>query len=319
MSVMDGVKELRKVWGGFWSSRVLLTANNYRIFDHLASPKTALQLAKTVKANERAVEILLDAVAGLGLLKKVGSTYRNTELSNTFLVTGGTYYQGDIIRHADSLWQSWSGLDKVIKSGKPNRATPRNHEAFIRGMHNIAVLKAPAVLDSIGLKGVNAALDLGGGPGTYTMEMARRGIRVTLFDMPETVKIAKGIIRKSGLKNIAYIEGDFISDAVGSEYDLILVSQILHSFPAEANGRILAKCAAALNSGGRIAVQEFSLDKSRTSPVLGSLFAVNMLVNTPGGRCYSPAEIKAWLRNAGLRTAAPKVLEDSTLVIGKKA
>ena len=49
MSVLEEAGELRKLWGGFWASRVLLTANNYRIFDYLIKPQSANAIAKKTK------------------------------------------------------------------------------------------------------------------------------------------------------------------------------------------------------------------------------------------------------------------------------
>jgi hypothetical protein len=49
---------------------VILTANNYRIFDYLKTPKTAGSIARSISTDPRATEILLDAVTALGLLKK---------------------------------------------------------------------------------------------------------------------------------------------------------------------------------------------------------------------------------------------------------
>ena len=46
MSALKEAGELRKLWGGFWASRVLLTANNYRIFDYLIKPRSANAIAK---------------------------------------------------------------------------------------------------------------------------------------------------------------------------------------------------------------------------------------------------------------------------------
>lgn len=318
MRIQQEAGELRKLWGGFWSSRVLLTANNFRVFDYLKSPKTASQAARVLKADKRAVEILLDAVAALGLIKKSANKYRNSALADRFLVKGSPYYQGDIIRHADILWQNWAGLDEVVKTGKPSRRA-REHGSFIKGMHNIASLKAPDVIRAVDMKGVKKALDLGGGPGTYTMEMARKGAAVTLFDVPETVKIAQGIIRKSGLKNIRFIKGDFMIDGIGNGYDLIFLSQIVHAFSAEDSIALLKKCRDALNPGGRIAVQEFYIDKSRAYPPNSALFSVNMLVNTEGGRCYAPSEIKQWLSALKLREIKEKMLDDTVLVAGRKS
>jgi hypothetical protein len=114
VDILEQSKELRKIWGGFQGARVLLTANNYRVFDYLKKQKAAAGLAKDIGADKRATEILLDALTGFGLLKKQKGQYKNSSLASQFLVSGSPYYQGDIIRHADTLWQNWSGLDNIV-------------------------------------------------------------------------------------------------------------------------------------------------------------------------------------------------------------
>ncbi|MBA4348776.1 MAG: hypothetical protein C0415_02160 [Thermodesulfovibrio sp.] len=317
MKLQEDAKVLRKLWSSFRQARVLFTANNFRIFDCLKSPRTADEIAGILKTDRRATEILLDAVTGLGLLKKSAGKYSNKPISNHLLVKDSPYYQGDIIRHADNLWQNWSGLDEIMKTGKPYRKS-RNHDAFIKGMHNIAVLKSKAVIDLIDLKGVKKALDVGGGPGTYSMELAKRGVSVTLLDLPETVKIAKEIIRESGVKKIDFIEGDFLSDDVSRDYDLIFISQVLHAYSEDDNLHIIRKSKNALNENGRIAIQEFYIKSNRAFPFYSALFSVNMLVNTEGGRCYSPSEIKRWLAKEGFRKIKHKIIDDSMIISGIK-
>jgi ubiquinone/menaquinone biosynthesis C-methylase UbiE len=297
---LDGLKEIRKLYGGFWSSRVLLSANNYRVFEHLGSSLTALEVAESLKTDVRATTLLLDALAAMGLLKKSGIRYKNTPLSNRFLISKSPFYQGDIIRHADTLWKNWSGLDRVIRTGKPYHIA-HDHESFIRGMHNLAMLKAKDVVKAIGMKGVRRALDLGGGAGTYSIEMARKGVSVTLFDRPETVKIAKDIIGKSGITNLQFIRGDLLYDDIGNGYDLVFISHVLHSCSEGESLRAIENSRKALNRNGRIAIQEFHLEENRTHPVQSALFSINMLVNTPAGRCYSPSEIRRWLTRSGFR------------------
>ena len=315
--ILEQSKELRKIWGGFQGARVLLTANNYRVFDYLKKQKAAAGLAKDIGADKRATEILLDALTGLGLLKKQKGQYKNSSLASQFLISGSPYYQGDIIRHADTLWQNWSGLDNVVKTGKPHHVS-HDHRAFILGMHNLALLKADNVLKAVGLKGVKKALDLGGGPGTYTIEMAKKGISVTIFDTPETIEIAKEVIKKSGVKNINFLQGDFLADDFGRDYDLIFISQILHAYSEDDNIMVLKKCRNALNKNGRIIIQEFFIDKDRANPVQSALFSINMLVNTEGGRCYSPEEIKRWYLKTGFRKIQKQLLADSVLINAKK-
>jgi 2-polyprenyl-3-methyl-5-hydroxy-6-metoxy-1,4-benzoquinol methylase len=301
MGKKNEMEKLHGLWCGFWSPRVVLTANNLRVFDQLMEPRTADEVASQISTNMRATEILLDALTCLELIKKRGNKYHNATLARKYLVKGCDDYMGDIIRYGESLWQSWSHLDEIVRSGKPYCEEGwRDYEAFTLGMHNLSSQKAPAFLKKIGLSGVKTALDLGGGPGTYSIAMARQGIAVTLFDQPFTIPIARKIIASEGVTGISFIEGDFVKDDIGSGYDLILASQICHCISDSENQVLMHKCSNALNAGGRLVIQEFVLDKDHTTPLSGALFSVNMLVSNDGGRSYSPDEISTWLINAGL-------------------
>ena len=308
----------RQLSGGFRASRVILTANNYAVFEHLKTPKTAGVLAKRIKTDPRATEILLDAVTALDLLKKRGSKYRNSSLATKFLVKKSYWYQGDMLRHSDTLWKSWSALDEVMKTGLPSRTRERHHESFIRAMHNNAVFHAKDVIQVVGIRGIKKALDLGGGPGTYSIEMARHGISVTLFDQPNTMGVARKIVRESKVKNVEYIAGDFHSDDIGSGYDLVFISQIVHSLSIDESTALLKKSYDAMNPGGKIAIQEFFLGKDRAHPVPGALFSVNMLVNTTAGRCYTMQEMKAWLTKTGFKRIKKTTLGDTIVMTGRK-
>jgi 2-polyprenyl-3-methyl-5-hydroxy-6-metoxy-1,4-benzoquinol methylase len=317
-AIAKQAQEFAKLWGGFRAARVLLTANNYNIFEHLKIAGTAGQVADILETNFRATEILLDAVASLGLLTKQGTRYKVTVLAKQFLLKESPAYQGDMLRHADALWKSWSNLDVVVKTGMPTRTKNRDHEAFIRAMHNNAVFRAPAVVNALDLRKVKTALDLGGGPGTYSIELAKHGIAVTLFDVPSTLDVSKSFIQKSKAKTIALKPGDFHADPIGKGYDLVLLSQVFHSYSAEENCALLEKVRNALNPNGQVAIHEFFLEQNRAYPPVGALFSVNMLVNTSKGRSYSPREMKKWLAKTGFRNVRETPMNDTVLVTGTK-
>jgi len=312
------VQEFARLWGGFRASRVVLTANNYRIFDHLKTPKTFGDIARAISADPRATEVLLDAVTAVGLLKKSGGKYRNTEMAKKFLVRDSPLYQGDMLRHADSLWKSWSGLDEVVKTGLPNRSGGRDYGSFIRAMHNNAVFRVKGVVSAIDLKGVRRALDLGGGPGTYSMELAAKKIDVTLFDLPEAIAIAKEIVIKRGINDINFAAGDFHRDDIGSGFDLVFISQIVHSLSIEENLALFEKSHEALGPKGRIVIHDFLLEEDRAHPVPAALFSVNMLVNTAAGRSYTIQEMRGWLAKTGFKGIRTTALGETVIVTGKK-
>ena len=318
-NILEQSQGLKKLWSGYQSTRVLFTANNYRVFDFLQKQKTVRSLAKEIGADVRATGILLDALTGLGLLIKQNNKYRNSSEASRFLVSGSPHYQGDIIKHGETMWDRWSDLDRVMKTGRPSQRS-RDHNAFILGMHNISSLKAKEIINGVGMKGIEKALDLGGGPGTYSHEMARRGAKVTLFDLPETIKIAKKLLARSPIaaKNMTFIKGDFFVNDIGKGYDLIFISQIVHSLSEKESISLLRKCRRALNDKGRVVIHEFPINEQRTDPVRSALFAVNMLVNSEGGRTWSPGDMKNWFKKAGFKSARKKEVVEGVLVSANK-
>ncbi len=309
---------LRRLYLGFIDSRVLLTANNLGVFEKLKKASTAAEVSRKLKTDRRATEILLDALTGIGLVKKSrDGKYLNAPVSNRYLVKDTHLYQGDIIRHASSMWEGFSALDKVVKTGHPVKRA-NGHEFFIMGMHNISRLRTKPLIEAIGLKNVKTMLDLAGGPGTNALAIAKKGVKVAIFDLPDTIKIAKKVARIEGVKGIDFISGDFHLDNIGSGYDLILISQIFHAFSAEENISLLRKSKAALNPGGRVVVQEFPINESRTAPPNSALFSVNMLVATKNGRCYTPKEMKKWLADSGFKKINVKNLPETIIVEGTK-
>jgi len=309
--------EFRKLYLGFMPSRVVLTANNLGIFDNLQKPKNAKNLASRLRTDLRATEIILDALAGIGLIRKSrDGKYWNGPAARSYLVKGARLYQGDIVRHASNMWESFSALYEVARTGRPARRKEFDHEAFIMGMHNLTVPRTEDLVKAVGLKGVARMLDLGGGPGTNSLAMAKKGVKVTIFDLPETVSVAKKVARRERVKGISFKEGDFHVDDIGSGYDLILLSQIFHAFSSEENIDLLRKCRGALNPGGRVVVQEFPIDETMTAPPHSALFSVNMLVNTEKGRCYTPREMKGWMKETGFSKITVKNLSETVLVEG---
>lgn len=310
------LEQFRRLSSGFYASRVILTANNLCIFEHCDKPITAVKLASILQTDLRATIILLDALTGLTLLTKAKNKYCNTDFATLFLNPHSPYYQGNILKHLDSLWQSWSKLDRVIKTGKPAKAK-KNWEAFILGMHDIAKLKAQAVVNSINLKGYKTVIDIGGGPGTYAREFAKHGLEVTLMDFAKPIQIAKKLSAQSGIKNITYIVGDIVNAPLSKSYDVVFLSQLLHAYAEDTCKVIIKKCAKALNPKGILVIQEFYIDDTMSSPLKSALFSVNMLVNTSQGRCYTVLEMSKWCKLAGLKTITTKHINDAVLLIAR--
>jgi ubiquinone/menaquinone biosynthesis C-methylase UbiE len=162
--------------------------------------------------------------------------------------------------------------------------------------------RAAETVAAIGPGEATALLDVGGASGTYTEAFLRAcpEMRATIFDLPPVIEIARKRLAPTGLlERITLVAGNFYEDPLPGGHDLVLLSAIIHQNSAEQNVALYRKCFDALEPGGRIAIRDHVLSPDRTQPRSGALFAINMLVGTPGGGCYTFEEIREGLQNAG--------------------
>ena len=123
------------------------------------------------------------------------------------------------------------------------------------------------------------------------------------------------MIQEQGLADrIKTMEGDFIRDRLGTRYDLILMSNILHIYSPAENQKLIQKAFSALTSGGQIVVVDIPIHPSGTRPLSGAMFSINMLVNTDTGRAHTAEDIIAWLHEAGF-LSMKKTVPDPRMVI----
>ena len=291
-----------------WPARIVLTAVELGVADALdGKALTAGEASVALKTDPRATELLLDALVALGLTTKTGGRYANSPETQTSLAASSPTCGAAGLRHHAHLWHSWSALTDVVRTGHPARGEAERpvgeYHDFVRAMYDFAWERAQLLAKALDLAPAKRMLDLGGGPASYAIAFCRRnpGLRAVVFDKPPALDVARDIVaRHNAGAQVTLQPGDFLTDDIGSGYDLVLASQILHSFDDPQCRALLRKAARALAPGGRLVVQEFLLDEGRTSPPNAALFAINMLVNTERGRTYTEAEVRGWLAAAGL-------------------
>ena len=301
-------QEIRSTVIAFQKSRIILTAFELDIFSFLEKNSyTSAAVAKALHLNEGATERLLNVLVALEFLKKNNDKYSNTEDSLKFFTKNSPAYLGGLM-HSNHLWDTWSHLSEVVKTGKPAHDTEINDrgdewlEAFIHAMHDRGKKQAPAQVANIDLTNVASVLDVGGGSGCFSMAFINQNpeLRTAVFDLPNVVPISKKIIENEGFAGrIEHFEGDYTTDKLPKGFDLIFLSAIIHSNSFETNQELVRKCFHSLNPNGRIVIQDWIMNDAKTEPVQGAIFSINMLVGVDGGDCYSEKEVKNWLANAG--------------------
>jgi SAM-dependent methyltransferase len=294
---------------GFMECKILHTAAELNLFTVLTmNPMSVEEVAAKISSDSRALAMLLDALAAMGLLSKSGNKYLCESAIAQWLSEKSARTILPMVLHMASLWRRWSRLTDIIKNVPDAREEfefKRNEEelrAFIGAMHSIGAPMASMIAAAVNPGASRALLDVGGGSGTYSLAFLRAvpEMKATLFDLPEVIEMARERIQEEGmLDRVTLVGGSFYLDEFPYGHDLALLSAIIHSNSPGENLELYRKVFRALKPGGRVLIRDHVMSPDRTFPRDGSIFAINMLVGTSGGSCYTYEEIESGLVQAG--------------------
>lgn len=319
MTAGPSVQPLMQLCNGFWAFKALAGAHEIGVFDILAEqgPLTPTALGEALDVAERPAEMLLTACTSLGLTDKRDAGYVNSELADTYLVSGREHYFGGWVEYSDQhLYPGWGRLTESVRSNKPATWDAESsqddlfditdtgfHATFQQAMHSLTSNTGAHAAEHLDLSGHRRLLDVGGGTGAFAIELCRAypELRATVFDRPEVAAPARERLADAQLGDrIDYTVGDFFADrALPGGHDAILLSLILHDWDPQQCRELVSRCVEALQPGGQLIICELLVDDAKTGPTDAALMSLNMLIET-WGRNYTAAEYSEWLEEAGL-------------------
>jgi len=304
----------------FQESAILFAASEMGVFGVLArlGEAPAAAIAEALRLDPRASTLLLDACVAIGLLEKRGGTYRNTPESGALLVPGCPGDLSKAILYMRDVYPTWARVNEFARSGAPvefpglhlgdHEGRTRN---FVLSMHGKALATAAPVIAELSLSGRRRLLDVGGGPGTYSVAITRAypGLRATVLDLPPVIAIASQLIAQQGAADrIDTLPGDYHTTPFPTDIDVVLFFGMLHQESAENIRKLLVKAYESMVPGGLVYVMDMMTDPSHTSPRFSALFALNMALTTNSGWVFSSAELESWMAGAGFTDFSVKPL-----------
>ena len=302
--------------------RILLTALDLDLFTVIGAKTWSLPaLARQLRVSPRGLEILCRNLASVGLLRKNGSRYRNSELAAAELNANSETYRGAYLKLLQGQWDDWSTLTRsvclgqpVVDEGEPDEVGYRRQ--FTWAMHHRSMDVAPRIARQLDLHRARTLLDLGGGPGTYALAFMKRNLRLraTVCDRPPALEVAKDIAAQSPVGHrLSYLASDFMKQAIPGRYDVVWLSNVIHIYCPDGNRKLFRKIARVLPPGGRLLLQDaFLHDRHGLTPLDANLFAVTMLLFTDRGNTYSVRDVTEWLLAAGFQRVQPINMKDGT-------
>ena len=309
METRDFVNRLNQIARGYQHAQILFAGLRAGIFEHLETPCTPEEAAQRIGWSPRGTRMLLDGLVAIDLVLNRAGLYQNTPIASACLIPGSPADQTHILIHSANSYEVWGRLDAALCAGhaynrERHNRPPEELRAFILGMADLTRHAAPEVLKAVDLSPYRKLLDVGTGPGAFSIAFlnAHPRLRATLFDLPPVIAIAREQVASAGLlERVEFTAGDITTDAFSTGHDVVFVSNIIHSFNSENNRALVRKCYGALQSGGLLIIKDFLVDTYRTGPAFSLVFALHMLVNTGEGDTYTCEEVASWTDAAGFK------------------
>ncbi|TVS17077.1 MAG: methyltransferase domain-containing protein [Planctomycetaceae bacterium] len=309
MMELRSAEQLLEGMRGFQIPCVLAAAADLDLFQLLAAtPRSARATAEQLGADVKAVTVLLDALAAIGVLVKSQDHYALAPAVAPFLLDDSPESVAAMLRHQANCLRHWARLPWIVQTGESNeggdsiRGAQADQQSFIEAMHVVSKTVAQPLIDEINPGRFQCVLDIGGASGTWTAAWCRAEptAQAILFDLPAVIPLAQQRLEEIGISHrVVLVPGDYHSDPLPRGADLVWLSAIIHQNSPEQNRALYHRIATALEPGGRLLIRDIVMEPSRTEPLTGALFAVNMLVHTEGGNCYTLSEIRDDLEAAG--------------------
>lgn len=289
----------------------LMAGVRHGVFEGLrAGPRTANELAATLGVDADTLHLAMRVLTASNyLVPGRQGQFELSELARSTLLDGSTGRLTAWVAMLDMWWTDFAKMGDVIRTGHgiDHHGTlrdPTDWNTYQTAMLENARIMAPLVAPMVPVKpGAQRLLDIAGSHGLYGALIARANppLRSEVLDLPQAVEQAQKLGTAAGLDDVVtYRSGDVLVADLGADYDVVLLSNILHHFAPQQIVELLDRVRRAISTGGTVAIWEVcQQDADDVQPdLIGDAFALFFRL-TSTARCYPASEFTGWLTNAG--------------------
>jgi SAM-dependent methyltransferase len=296
-------------------ARVVMAGVKLGAFDALADgPLTAAEVAARCGTDADAMGKLLFALAGAGYLKAADDRYELAPVARRWLLRDSDPSLADKLELQFLEWDILGQSEEYVRTGQPldmhSNLDEEQWSLYQRGMRSIAGVFIQEGAKRMPVpKGATRLLDIGGSHGYWSVALCRRhdGLSAVILDLPEAVEQAAPILAAENMGDrVVHRAGDALTEDLGeAEYDLVLVSQLVHHFSEEENRDLARRIARALRPGGIHAIFDaFRPTTPKQAGQTGALLEFYFALTSQSGT-WSVEEMAGWQRDAGLKPRRP--------------
>ncbi len=318
-----------------WISDAILVVTRLGVPETLEhGPKSVADIARAVGADEHALYRVMRALARERVFKEQPQrTFELNDLSRPLLRSDPGSMRNMVgMIGASWLQRVWARLEDSVRTGdeiftKVHHGkdlwsylaeNKEDREEFDRAMAETAREVVHTVASCYDFSRFATVVDVGGGVGELLSGILQRypSVRGVLYDMVQPISLAPAVLARHGVADrVEIIEGNHL-EWVPKGKDAYVLKSILHGRSDEVSRGLIARCADAMNPGGRVLLIEMVVpEEGAYMP----FFDLQLLILSHG-RCRTRSEFAALFSGAGMQLEEVVDLPGpASILVGKRA
>lgn len=264
-------------------SELLFAAVHLDLFTFLQEEKTVEVLSREMGCNQDALAVMLRVFVQIGLISVNDGNYTVNSSVKSFLSSTSTTSLVNMIE-LERVTRNKSIMNENLIARLHGDPFHRNKidfpdtevymEAMTEGGQYSAMLLARTVTKRIDRTCPLRMLDLGCGPGTFTLSFLKfsSNISAVLVDRKEVLEVAKQRFQEAGfIERIELKAKDFMNEEIEGIYDFILLSNVCHFYSKTDIEVLLNRLRKNLTPFGKVIIHDFFIKPDSLPSVLMSL------------------------------------------------
>ena len=329
--------EIYRYRDGIYAVDLLITAIVHLDFFTWISknPANVQTICRALEITERPTDVMLTFFTALGLVRQKQAVFEVTELAREHLVQGSPWFLGPYYASLQDR-PVCRDLLAVLRTDKPaNWGSSKGEKEWTKAMETAAFATqftaamdcrgaylGQALAKQVDLRNHSRLLDVAGGSGIYACAMVAEHthLKATVLDKPPVDGVARQLIAQRGFADrVSVVAGDMFNEPFPGDYDVHLISNVLHDWDIPKVKQLLASSFRALRPGGLLAIHDAHINADKSGPLPVAEYSV-ILMHSTEGKCYSLTEMNGLLEAAGFGgmehhpTAA-----DRSVILARKA
>ena len=270
---------------------------------------TASELADDLGVSAPHLEALLDSLAVLGLLERVGGRYGLNDTAARYLTVDGPASMASLVPVAPGPLENWSQLADTIRAGRPATPIDDNPADFYRPLVEgtfTTMLRAATRADlQVRYSALDSprVLDLGAGGAPWAIAVLKTCPRATAVvnDLEGVIDVAQRHAAEHGVADrCEFRRGDFHTIDIEPEgYDIVVLGHVCRTEGPEGAQRLIARAHEVLRPEGRLLLADYFVAPEPQWSPHSVLMGMTMMASTQNGFPITAAQTAEWLREAG--------------------